>query len=156
MKEVHGKADQARTATATVTLTLDQRRKSRQRLRLDDGSEVALLLAWGSVLEDGERLLADDGTVIAVKAAPESLSVVRTEDPLALARAAYHLGNRHVPLEVRPGELRYLHDHVLDGMVRGLGLIVATVTEPFVPERGAYAHEHGHEHRHGHDHDHDR
>jgi urease accessory protein len=143
----------AGTATATVTLTYDQRCKSRQRLRLDDGSEAALLLERGTVLEDGTLLAADDGTVIAVKAAPETLSVVRTEDPLALARAAYHLGNRHVPLQVRAGELSYQHDHVLDDMVRSLGLTVSTAKAPFQPEGGAYGR--GHTHGHGHDHDHD-
>jgi urease accessory protein len=141
------------TASAAVTLTYDQRCKSRQRLRLDDGSEAALLLERGTVLEDGALLAAEDGTVIAVKAAPETLSVVRTADPLALARAAYHLGNRHVPLQVRSGELRYQHDHVLDDMVRSLGLSVSAEKAPFQPEGGAYGrgHTHGHEHHH-HDH----
>jgi urease accessory protein len=145
------------TATATVTLTYDQRCKSRQRLRLDDGSEAALLLERGTVLPDGALLAADDGTVIAVKAAPETLSVVRAEDPLALARAAYHLGNRHVALQIEVGEVRYQHDHVLDDMVRALGLSVSAVKAPFQPEGGAYGrHTHGGGHSdHDHDHDHD-
>jgi urease accessory protein len=146
------------TATATVTLTYDQRCKSRQRLRLDDGSEAALLLERGTVLPDGALLAADDGTVIAVKAAPETLSVVRAEDPLALARAAYHLGNRHVALQIEVGEVRYQHDHVLDDMVRALGLSVSAVNAPFQPEGGAYGrgHTHGGGHSdHDHDHDHD-
>jgi urease accessory protein len=134
-------------AAATVTLTYDQRCKSRQRLQLDDGSEVALLLERGTVLADGHRLRADDGTVIAVKAAPETLSAVRTGDALALARAAYHLGNRHVPLQITPGDLRYQHDHVLDEMVAALGLAVVVVTAPFQPEGGAYARGQEHEHR---------
>ena len=142
-------------ASVTLTLTYDQRCKSRQRLRLDDDSEAALLLERGTVLADGALLVADDGTVIAVKAAPESLSVVRTEDPLALARAAYHLGNRHVPLQIRGGELSYQHDHVLDDMVRSLGLSVSTVKAPFQPEGGAYGRGHGHGHGSHSDHDHD-
>jgi urease accessory protein len=141
-------------AGATVTLTYDQRCKSRQRLRLDDGSEAALLLERGTVLEDGTLLAADDGTVIAVKAAPETLSVVRTQDPLALARAAYHLGNRHVPLQIRGGELSYQHDHVLDDMVRALGLSVTAAKGPFQPEGGAYGRGHTHGHGGHHDHDH--
>jgi urease accessory protein len=147
----------AGTASAAVTLTYDQRCKSRQRLKLDDGSEAALLLERGTVLADGALLAADDGAIIAVKAASETLSVVRTEDPLALARAAYHLGNRHVPLQIRPGDLRYQHDHVLDDLVIALGLTVAVEQAPFQPEGGAYGrgHSHGHDHEHEHDHDHD-
>lgn len=141
-------------ATVAVTLSYDQRCKSRQRLVLDDGSEVALLLERGTVLADGALLLADDGAVIAVRAAPETLSAVRTEDALLLARAAYHLGNRHVPLQVLARELRYQHDHVLDDMVAALGLAVKVVTAPFQPEGGAYGRGHTHriDHDHGHDH----
>jgi urease accessory protein len=147
------------TPAATVTLTYDQRKKSRQRLKLDDGTEAALLLERGTVLADGDRLLAQDGTVVRVLAAPETLSAVRTADPLALARAAYHLGNRHVPLQIAAGDLRYQHDHVLDDMVVALGLAVVLVKAPFQPEGGAYGghgrgsgghHEHEHEHEHEH------
>jgi urease accessory protein len=143
----------AGTPVATVTLTYDQRCKSRQRLRLDDGSEAALVLERGTVLADGERLQADDGGVVVVKAAPETLSCVRTSDALALARAAYHLGNRHVPLQIAPGELCYQHDHVLDDLVATLGLAVSVVTAPFQPEGGAYGrgHEPAREHHHHHD-----
>jgi urease accessory protein len=139
----------------TVTLTYDQRCKSRQRLRLDDGTEAALVLERGTVLAGGDLLLADDGAVIAVKAAPETLSAVRSDDPLALARAAYHLGNRHVPLQIAPGDLRYQHDHVLDDMVAALGLPVAAVTAPFQPEGGAYGRGHGDHHHHDHEHEHE-
>ena len=144
MRVAHG------TPAVTVTLTYDERCKSRARLKLDDGSEAALLLERGTVLADGDLLAGDDGVIVAVKAAPETLSAVRTEDPLALARAAYHLGNRHVPLQVMPGDLRYQHDHVLDDMVAALGLKVEVVKAPFQPEGGAYGrgHEHGHRHEH--------
>jgi len=140
------------TPAATVTLTYDQRCKSRQRLKLDDGSEAALLLERGTVLADGDLLAADDGVVIAVKAAPETLSAVRTGDPLVLARAAYHLGNRHVPLQITPGDLRYQHDHVLDDLVVALGLTVEVVKAPFQPEGGAYGRGHTHDHSHHHEH----
>jgi urease accessory protein len=131
-------------ATAAVTLTFDDRKKSRQRLVLDDGGEAALLLPRGTVLAEGDRLAGPEGLVVEVKGAPERLSLVRSDDPLALARAAYHLGNRHVPLQVLRGELRYQHDHVLDEMVRRLGLTVEEREAVFSPEGGAYlpAHEH--------------
>jgi urease accessory protein len=77
-----------------------------------------------------------------ILAAPEQVSVARTDDALLLARACYHLGNRHVALQITPGELRYLADHVLDDMVRGLGLAVTQESAPFEPEAGAYSHGH--------------
>jgi urease accessory protein len=137
MREVKGRVT-AGTPTRAVTLTYDERCKSRQRLRLDDGSEAALLLERGTVLTDGDLLAADDGTIIAVRAAAETLSVVRTEDALARTRAAYHLGNRHVPLQITGEDLRYRHDHVLDELVAALGLTVVVMKAPFHPEGGAY------------------
>ncbi len=147
-------------ASVAVTLNYDQRRRSRQRLRLDTGEEVALHVPRGTVLRDGDRLRAEDGTIVAVRAAPEPLSSAETDDPLLLARAAYHLGNRHVPLQIAPGQLRYQHDHVLDELARGLGLEVQAALAPFQPEGGGYGHGargaagHGHDHA-PHDHDHD-
>ncbi len=160
----------ATTTSATVAVTLDHsaRQKSRGLLRLDDGSEAALLLERGSGLHPGDCLLADDGLVVVVQAALEGLSVVTARDPLELARAAYHLGNRHIAVQIGALRLAYLHDHVLDDMVRELGFSVAFAAEPFEPENGAYghghahlahphvnAHGHAHDHSHGHDHDHD-
>ena len=107
---------------ATLTLPFEQRQKSRLRTRMDSGEEVGLFLPRGTVLRHGDRLRAADGRVVEVRAAPETVSTGRTDDPLRLARAAYHLGNRHVALQLGPGWLRYLHDHVLDGMVQELGL----------------------------------
>ena len=135
-------------AQATLTLPFEQRQKSRLRTRLDNGEEVGLFLPRGTVLRHGDRLRAADGRVVEVRAAPETVSTARTDDPLRLARAAYHLGNRHVALQLGPGWLRYLHDHVLDGMVRELGLEVIYEQAPFEPEAGAY----GGGHHHGHDH----
>ena len=91
-------------------------------------------------------------TLIEVIAEPEAVSTVATDDPRELARAAYHLGNRHVPLQVGPGWVRYGADHVLDAMLLGLGLKPTAATEPFEPEAGAYTHGHeqaGHGHHHG-------
>jgi urease accessory protein len=141
-------------APLTVTLSFDERRHTRARVRLDDGSYAGLLLPRGTTLVDGTRLRRDDGRVVVVRAAPETLSSVESKDPLALLRAAYHLGNRHVALELAPGRVRYQHDHVLDDLVRTLGLAVDVVEAPFQPEPGAYARD-GHGHAHGaHDHHH--
>ena len=134
------------TAT-TLTLPLEGRIRSRLRVTLDDGREAGLFLSRGSSLRHGDCLLAEDGTAVLVKAAPETVSEVRCDDPLQLARACYHLGNRHVALQIAPGLLRYQHDHVLDEMMQGLGLSVSVCQSPFEPEPGAYG-GHGHSHSH--------
>lgn len=141
----------------TLKLSYDDRRKSRLRVWSELQREVGILLAWGSVLRDGDLLAANSGEVLLVRAAPEPLSEVRTRDWHLLTRAAYHLGNRHVPLQIEPGILRYQHDHVLDEMLVGLGLSVSVVEAPFEPERGAYARgsAHGHDHEDAHAHGHE-
>jgi urease accessory protein len=121
-------------------------------VRLDDGREAGILLPRGETLRDGDRLASEDGMVVTVRAASERLSVATAGDPLLLARACYHLGNRHLPLEIGEGRLAYRHDHVLDDLVRGLGLAVTVVDAPFDPEPGAYG---GLGARHGHGHHHD-
>lgn len=136
----------------TLTLPYDQRQKRRQRVRLDSGREAAILLSRGCSLVEGDCLRSSDGFHVRVRAAAESVSSVRSEDPLRVARACYHLGNRHVSLQVGAGWLRYQPDHVLDDMLRGLGLTVIHEMASFEPERGAY-HEHNHRHRHRHSHD---
>jgi urease accessory protein len=144
MLELIEKVQRDGNADDTVTLPYALRQRSRQRVCLDDGREAALLLPPGTQLDDGDRLRAADGTSVRVRAAMESVATARTDDPLLLARACYHLGNRHVPLQVEPGLVRYQPDHVLDEMVCGLGLTVIHESHPFVPERGAY---HGHTNR---------
>jgi urease accessory protein len=141
----------------TVVLPFALRQKSRQRVRLASGREAAIVLPPGEHLHDGDRLQAADGTAVRVVAATESVSTARTDDPLRFARACYHLGNRHVALQIGSGFVRYLPDHVLDDMVRGLGLTVTRESVAFEPEGGAYAgHSHGGSHSHsGHGHDHD-
>ena len=134
-------------------LPFAERSRSRLRALLDNGEEAGLFLERGSILRHGDLLLADDGRVVQVEAAPETVSTVRTDDGLMLARASYHLGNRHVALQIGPGWLRYCHDHVLDDMLRGFGLEVQVEHAPFEPEGGAYvaashAHAHGHAHSH--------
>lgn len=143
-------------ASARLTLPFQLRSKSRLRTTLDGGEEVGLMLERGSVLRGGDLLVADDGRVIEVVAAPETVSTVRANDPWQLSRASYHLGNRHVALQIGKGWVRYQHDYVLDDMVRGLGLEVIVEEASFEPEGGAYGnvpHHHGnvlmHGHRHG-------
>lgn len=136
-------------ATASLTLPFDRRQKSRLRTWLDDGTEVGLMLPRGAPLRGGDRLRATDGTVVEVRAAPEQVSEVWAAEPRSLARAAYHLGNRHVPVQVGEGFLRYAHDHVLDEMLRGLGLTVSAAEAPFEPESGAYGGAHHHHHDQG-------
>lgn len=136
----------ARAGDATLTLPFERRCRSRLRARLDDGREVGLMLPRGTVLRDGDRLLTEGGETVAVRAAPEPVSTVTTADPGALARAAYHLGNRHVPLQVGDGWVRYRRDHVLDAMVEGLGLPVTHAEASFEPESGAYGGGHHHDH----------
>ncbi len=139
-------------ASGSATLTLDQRVRSRLKLTLDDGRDAGLFLPRGLQLRQGQLLRAESGEIVEVKAAPEPVSTVRCDDPLLLARACYHLGNRHVPLQIEPGMLRYQHDHVLDDLLRGLGLEPVFEQAAFDPEPGAYGG--GHAHRHGHDHEH--
>ncbi|MGU0039650.1 urease accessory protein UreE [Citrobacter freundii complex sp. 2025EL-00176] len=144
--------DHTHRVTASVTLPIDVRVKSRARVTLSDGRGAGLMLPRGLLLRGGDLLTTDDGReVIEVIAAPESVSVVRCADPFLLAKACYHLGNRHVPLQILPDELRYHHDHVLDDMLRQFNLEVAFAQLPFEPEAGAYASEsHGHHHGHAH------
>lgn len=131
---------------ATLTLPFESRQKSRLRTRLDDGADVGLFLPRGTVLRHGDRLRAANGLVVEVRAALETVSTAHADEALQLARAAYHLGNRHIALQLGPGWLRYLHDHVLDGMVRELGLDVVCEQAPFEPEAGAYSGGHPHDH----------
>jgi urease accessory protein len=136
-----------------LTLPFELRCKSRLRVRLDSGQDAALFLPRGRVLRGGDLLRADDGTVVLVRSAAEDVSTASAHDASALARAAYHLGNRHVALQVGSGFVRYQHDHVLDDMVRALGLTVRAERAPFEPEGGAYAassHAHSHAHAHSH------
>lgn len=145
-----------------LVLPFDMRSRSRFRARLTSGEEVGVILDRGQVLRGGDRLRTEDGRIVEIDAAPEPVTTLRSADARMLARAAYHLGNRHVALQVGHGWLRYRHDHVLDDMARGLGLLVILEEAPFEPEPGAYAMQgtsesaHGHHHGHGHDgHDHD-
>ena len=165
MLELTQREQSAVAVSGQLTLDFESRQRSRLRTRLDDGREAAILLDRGQVLRGGERLRASTGEVVLITAANETLSEVRSsqihssqihssqihsDDARELARAAYHLGNRHVAVEVGVHWLRYLHDHVLDDMLRGLGLTVSTISAGFEPEAGAYAGAHSHSHSHSH------
>ncbi|WP_344803129.1 urease accessory protein UreE [Allohahella marinimesophila] len=155
-----------RPAADTLQLDFDQRQKCRLRAVTDAGVEVGLFTERGTVLAGGERFADDDGLVIEVIARPEQVIEASTTNMHLLARCCYHLGNRHVPLQVGHGWLRLAPDHVLREMVERLGLSTALVEMPFHPESGAYsahaaadghahhAHDHNHDHDHDHDHDH--
>ena len=146
---------------ATVSLDWDVRQKSRFDLSDSLGRQVGVFLPRGTVVRGGDVLvLVEDGSLIAVQAAPQPVLEVRAcaehGSPFDLLRAAYHLGNRHVQLELQPDRLLLERDHVLADMLRQRHLIVTETESAFEPEGGAYAaegHAHGH-HGHGHDHGH--
>ncbi|MDD5273753.1 MAG: urease accessory protein UreE [Methylovulum sp.] len=126
-----------------LTLPFESRQKSRLPACTDGGVKVGLFLQRGQYLRSGVVLTGNEKFRVMIKAAPETLSIVRTDDTLLFARICYHLGNRHIALQIMPGELRFLSDHVLDAMVEGLGVAVTHATLPFEPEAGAYK-SHGH------------
>ena len=159
---------------ADLVLPFDLRQKSRLRAMLSNGEEASLFMPRGTILRDGDWLKAKDGRIVRVVAAPERVMQVTCMDAQSLARVAYHLGNRHVPLQVGDGWLRLEHDHVLKKMAQGLGATVDEAIAAFEPEAGAYGadkhahgsgnakiHDHYHEpthpphtHHHGHSHEH--
>ena len=155
-----------------LELPFEARQKSRFKAKLASGEEVDAMLPRGEILRGGDLVTASDGRVIEVASQPEKLLHIESEKPADLAKIAYHLGNRHVPVEVGDGFLRIAEDQVLERMMQGLGAKVSRVTAPFEPQAGAYGgmgHEHGaakthdhpdddhdhHGHDRGHDHDHD-
>lgn len=166
-----------------LRLPFDARQKSRLRTQLASGEEVGLMLPRGDILRGGDLVVASDGRVIEVVAEPEKVVHITCKTPQELTCAAYHLGNRHVPVQVGDGFLRIAADHVLEDMVKGLGATMEPMEASFEPEAGAYGgghrhaddeqghagrihqygdangqeprHDHAHDHKHDHDHDHD-
>lgn len=122
----------------SVTLPYDQRVASRQKVTLDDGTEAGFFLPHGTVLKDGDHLQAESGELVKVQLAKEKVSTLYCRDSLLLAQACYHLGSRHVSLQIERDMLRYQHDPVLDDMLKGLGLQVVLEEADFTPEAGAY------------------
>ena len=150
---------------ATVELDWDVRQKSRFSATDSSGRELGVFLPRGTVVRGGDVLVGEDGSLVRVLAAPQHVLRITAckhhGSPFDLTRAAYHLGNRHVPIELQPDHLKIEPDHVLADMLRAMHLIVNEVNESFEPESGAYAqhggHDHGHHHGahdHGHSHDH--
>ena len=146
---------------STITLDWDTRQKSRFDATDSAGRALGVFLARGSVVRGGDVLVAEDGSLVRVQAAPQSVLRITAcsehGSPFDLTRAAYHLGNRHVPIELQPDHLKIEPDHVLADMLRAMHMTVVQVSEPFEPENGAYGeHASGHGgHGHGHSHDHD-
>lgn len=143
---------------ATVSLDWDTRSKSRFDAHDSTGRHIAVFLPRGTVLRGGDVLVAEDGSLMRVEAAPQAVLQVRAcaehGTPTDLLRAAYHLGNRHVQLEVQPDCLQFEPDAVLADMLRRMHLIVTETQAAFEPEAGAYGEGHGHAHGHGHGHNH--
>mgnify|MGYP003592351482 FL=1 len=147
---------------ASVELDWDVRQKSRLGATDSRGRAIGVFLPRGTLVRGGDVLVAEDGSLVRVRAAPQPVLVIthcpQHGTPFDLTRAAYHLGNRHVPIELTPDHLQIEPDHVLTDMLRAMHLTVVELQAPFEPEGGAYAaHGHGHHqanHDHGHGHDH--
>ena len=147
----------------TVELDWDVRQKSRFAATDSAGRELGIFLPRGTLVRGGDVLVAEDGSMVRVIAAPQPVLVITHCNshgtPFDLTRAAYHLGNRHVPIELQPDHLKIEPDHVLADMLRAMHLIVTEQNLAFEPEGGAYTaghgggHDHGHSHDHGHAHD---
>lgn len=159
-------------ATDFVLLDYDARHRRRVAMRTDGGLDFLLDLPKAVALRHGDGLLLDDGRVVEVRSAPESVVDIAAGGPAELVRIAWHLGNRHLPTQLLGRRLRIRRDHVIEELVERLGGRLLPQEAPFDPEGGAYGvggtqghdqgHDHGHEHgnghahnaRHGHDHDH--
>ncbi len=171
----HGLAPVLLKRAPTITLDWDVRQKSRFEAADSSGRLVGVFLQRGHVVRGGDVLVLEDGSLVRVLAAPQPvlhISHCPTHgSPFDLVRAAYHLGNRHVPIELKPDHLKIEPDHVLADLLRAMHLIVRADTLAFEPEAGAYAaqaHTHGHDdptptptptptahgHEHGHEHEH--
>jgi urease accessory protein len=138
----------------TVALPHDERHLRRKVLTLVSGDRLLVDLIEPAVLEDGDRLVLDDGRHVAVAATEEDLYAIDARDAVHLAELAWHIGNRHLAAAIEPARVLILRDHVIKAMLEGLGARVTDVVEPFRPVRGAYS-GHGGHHGHSHDHDHD-
>jgi len=134
-------------AKEQLSLPFEIRQKARFVANLDSGQEIGIQIERGHILRDGDKLRAVNGDIIEIKAGNEAVSTIQVKDKKLLARVCYHLGNRHVQLQVESLYCRYLQDHVLDEMVKLLGADVVHEQAPFEPEAGAYAggHHHAHE-----------
>ena len=135
-------------ATGTITLDFDTRHRRRIRLTADQGENILLDLPKAIAMANGDGVQLDDGRWLMIQAAAETIVEVRHKDPGQLVRLAWHLGNRHLPTEIRHEALRIRPDHVIEDMLSGFGAILRKIEAPFQPECGAYG---GHNHHHSHD-----
>ena len=161
IRQGQGLANALLKRAASVTLDWDVRQKSRFETTDSNGRSVGVFLQRGQVVRGGDVLVGEDGSLLKVLAAPQAVLRITHctahGTPFDLTRAAYHLGNRHVPIELQADHLKIEPDHVLADMLRSMHLIVNEVSESFEPENGAYGehgggHHHGHGDAHGHDH----
>ncbi len=148
----------------TISLSFDDRKRGRLKIVSDSGNNAGIQIERGLVLRHGTVLATDEGDYLTVLASNEKVSTAYVKDATLFARACYHLGNRHVSLQIGEGFLRFQEDYVLDDMLHGLGILVTHEQAPFEPENGAYApgtsgHKHSHNdhnedhgHTHGHSH----
>jgi urease accessory protein len=150
IRERYGGLAQHIAARDRLMLPFERRQKSRQRAQLASGTEVAIDLPRGQVLRGGDLLVASDDRVVEIVAESEAVTHVEGDSPEALARAAYHLGNRHVAVQVGAGWLRIAADRVLERMLEGLGMRLTAVQAAFEPEAGAYGAHHRHDNESGH------
>lgn len=146
-------------AVATAILAHDERHLRRKTIRLSNDEKILVDLPGPTVLNAGDRLALEGGATVLIEAAPEELFEVRGRDPVHLTQLAWHIGNRHLAAEIAADHILILRDHVIRGMLEGLGAQVTDVTSTFSPTRGAYdgeqhSHGHGHSHSHGHHHHH--
>ena len=168
----HGLAPVLLKRATSITLDWDVRQKSRFESTDSAGRQVGVFLQRGQVVRGGDVLVGEDGSLLQVLAAPQAVLRITHctahGTPFDLTRAAYHLGNRHVPIELQADHLKIEPDHVLADMLRDMHMTVVAVDEAFEPENGAYgehashaghghpdqghSHDHGHPHDHGHDH----
>jgi urease accessory protein len=145
--------------SAIDSITLDAHERHRRRIVLsgERGTKFLLDLPQATALHDGDGLVLDDGAMVRIVGRPEPLVEIAAADAHELARLAWHIGNRHIDVEIIGERLRIRRDHVIEEMLRGLGARLLPVDAPFNPEHGAYdrhGHEHSHEHSPGHSHHH--
>jgi urease accessory protein len=140
-----------------TVLAHDERHLRRRAIELSDGSKVLVDLPEPVALNDGDRLVLEDGRHVEIVAAPEEVYDIRARDGVHLTELAWHIGNRHLAAGIEADRIVILRDHVIKAMLEGLGATVREVSEPFKPVRGAYSghggahsHDHGHAHAHSH------
>ncbi|MGX5848036.1 urease accessory protein UreE [Mesorhizobium sp. PL10] len=145
------------TPSGRAVLPHDERHLRRRAIELADGSKVLVDLPEPVTLNDGDRLVLEDGRHVEITAAPEEIYDIRARDAVHLTELAWHIGNRHLAAAIEPGRILILRDHVIKAMLEGLGATVHEVSESFNPVRGAYSggHDHGHAHSHAEAHSHD-